>query len=144
MNAEKYLEQVRKLEQLIAAKNEERRRLLLIAEDCSARMPDGMPFSNTGMVSRRVENAVIDLVILAKEVDKAVARYKAHLANVLENLEKLPAKEYGVLHRHYIQYKPWEKVAEEMGYSTTHIWRIKQNGLKILQDVIECNAKGVI
>lgn len=144
MDAQKYLEQVKKLDELIAAKNEERRRLILIATDCTAKMPDGMPFSSTGMPSRKVENAVLDLITLAEEIDKDITRYKSCREEVLKNLEKLPAKEYGALHRHYIQYKPWEKVAEEMGYSTYHIWRIHKNGLKILQDVIECYATRVI
>ncbi len=138
MNVREYLEQVKKLDELIQAKSEERKRIMHIATDCSAKLPDGMPFSNTGLPSQRLENAVIDLATLNDEIDKELVRYINIRAKVILNLEKLPAKEYGALHRHYIQFKSWEKVAEEMGYSTMHIYRIHRNGLKILRDVIEC------
>lgn len=141
LDAQRYLEQVRKLDELIEAKQAERARLVLLAEDVSARLPDGMPRSNTGIPSRKVENAAIKIVMKEAEIDKAIDRFVDYRSEVLENLEKLPADEYGALHRHYIQYKTWDAIAEEMGFSRTHIWRIHKKGLKILADVIECNIK---
>lgn len=141
MNAEKYLEQVKKLDELIDGKIAERDRLIALATDISAKPFDGMPYSDTGTVSRKMENATLDLIMLEKELNKIIDRYIDYKQEVVSNLEKLPAKEYGVLHRYYIRYMTWEKVAEEMGYSTTQVWRIKLSALKMLGDVIECNGK---
>lgn len=141
MNVQEWLEQVRKLDQLIDAKLAEREKLIAMATDISPRPLDGMPFSNTGMVSKKVENAVINLIMLAGEIDKLVDKYVDYKQEVVKTLEKLPEKEYGVLHRHYIRYMTWEEVAEDMGYSTVQVWRIKKNAFKILEDVIECNVK---
>lgn len=135
-----WLERVRKLDELITAKLAERDRLNELATDISAKPFDGMPYSNTGTVSQKMQNAVVDLVMLANEIDRVVDQYIDHKQRVVEALETLPEKEYGVLHRHYIRYMTWEQVAEDMGYSTTQIWRIKKNGLKILENVIECNV----
>lgn len=140
MNVYKWLEQVRKLDELINAKIAERDRLIALATDVSAKPMDGMPYSNTGTVSQRMQNAVINLIMLEQELDKIIDKYVDYKQEVVATLEKLPDKEYGVLHRHYIRYMTWEQVAEDMGYSTTQVWRIKKNGLKILQHVIECNA----
>ena len=135
-----WLERVRKLDQLIDAKIAERDRLKELATDISPKPMTGMPFDHTGMVSRKLEDAVIKLIDLARETDKLVDQYVDHRQAVIDALEKLPEREYGALHRHYIRYMTWDQVAEDMGYCTTQIWRIKKNGLKILQDVIVCNV----
>lgn len=140
MNAERYLNQVRKLDELINAKIAERDQLIALATDISAKPMDGMPHSNTGTVSQRMQNAVVNLIMLEQKLDKMIDQYVDYKKKVVKVLETLPDKEYGVLHRHYIRYMTWEQVAEDMGYSTTQVWRIKKNGLKILQHVIECNA----
>lgn len=141
MNAEKWLLEVWKLDQLIDAKLAERDRLNAIATDTSAKMPDGMPFNHTGIVPQKMQNAVINLVMLANEIDKLIDKYIDYKKQVVEILEQLPEKEYGVLHRHYIRYMTWEQVAEDMGYSPRQIMRIRKNALKNLSNVIECHIE---
>ena len=68
MNAQEWLEQVRKLDQLINAKLAERDRLKEMATDISPRPMDGMPFDNTGVASRKMENAVVRLIDLADDL----------------------------------------------------------------------------
>lgn len=136
MNAESYLEQVKKLDELITAKLAEREELFALATDISAKPMDGMPFSNTGTVSQKMQNAVIKLVMLEKELDRIIDQYIDKKQEIVTVLEKLPDKEYGALHRHYIRYMTWEQVAEDMGYSTMQIWRIKTKGLEILQKLL--------
>ena len=135
-----WLEQVRKLDQLITAKIAERDRLIAMATDISARPNDGMPHSDTGTVSRKVENAVVKLVDLADELNKLIDQYIDAKAIAVQTLEKLPEKEYAVMHRYYIRFMTLEQIAEDLNYCTTQIWRIKKNALIILEDVIECNA----
>lgn len=140
MNVEAWLNQVRKIDQLIDAKLEERDRLKAIATDISAKPLDGMPFSNTGTVSQRMPNAIINLIELAHEIDRLIDSYIDYKSQVVSMLEKLPEKEYGVLHRHYIRYMTWEQIADDMCYSSVQIWRIKKNALKNLQKILQCNG----
>ena len=137
------LNQIKKLDQSIDAKLAESTRLRAMATDISPRPMDGIPFSNTGMVPRKMEDAVIKLVMLGEETDKLIDEYIKQKKAIVSTLEKLPEKEFGVLHRYYIRNMTIEEIAEDMGYCTVQIWRIKKNGLKILQDVMECNAKSV-
>lgn len=130
------LEHVRKLDELINAKIAERDRIIAIATNISPSPMDGMPFSDTGTVSQKIENAVVNLIMLEQELDRIIDEYVNCKQEVVKMLEKLPAMEYGVLHRYYIQHMTWEQVASDMDYSTTQVWRFKNSGLK---HVIECN-----
>lgn len=148
MDIERWLGQARVLDQQIDDALVEKARLFALATDISPKPPDGMPFSNSGTPSQKMQNAVSDLIDLTKEIDRLIDLYIAKRQEIIAVLQSLPQKEYSVLYRYYI-YKDkkshkrmtWEQVAEDLGYCTVQVWRIKKNGLKILQDVIECNAQ---
>lgn len=141
MSAKEWLEQVKKLDQLINAKLAERDRLKDIATDISPKMPDGMPGNHTGSVSQRMQNAVCALVDLEHKLDGLIDKYIDCKQKVVKALEQLPEKEYGVLHRHYIKYMTWEKVAEDMGYSTVHVWRIKNSAIEHLDNILQLDSE---
>lgn len=141
MDVEKWLQQVKKMDQLIDAKLAERDWLNARATDISAKPFDGMPHTNTGMVSQTMQNAVINLIMLASEIDKLIDQYIDYKNEVIGVLEQLPEAEYGVLHRYYIRYMTWEQVAEDMGYSVRQIMRIRRNSLKNLENVIACHIQ---
>ena len=141
MDVQKWLESVGKLDELINNKIEERRRLTEIATDTSAKLPDGMPFNDGGTVNQKMQNAVVDLVMLGQELDRLIDKYIDEKHKVLTAIEKLPEKEYAVLHRYYIRRMKVEEIAEDMGISTVSVWRIKKKALKNLANVIDCNAK---
>lgn len=135
------LGQVRKLDELINAKLAERQRLIEIATDITARPMDGMPHSNTGVVSQKMQNAVVSMVDLEHEINRMIDRYVDCKQEVVSALEKLPAMEYGVLHRYYIRYMTIEEIAEDMNYSVRQILRIKKRALQILEGVIDCHVE---
>ena len=141
MDVREWLESVGKLDELINNKIEERRRLNEIATDTSAKLPDGMPFNNTGTVNQKMQNAVVDLVMLGQELDKLIDKYVDEKQKIIAAIEKLPEKEYAVLHRYYIRRMKIEEIAEDMNVSTVSVWRIKKKALKNLANVIVCNAK---
>ena len=141
MNVQNWLGQVKKMDQLIDAKLAERDRLNALATDISAKPFDGMPYTNTGTVSQKMQNAVINLVMLANEINKLIDQYVDYKEQVVKVLEKLPDKEYGVLHRYYIRYMTIEQIAEDMGYSVRQVLRIKKKSLKNLENVIVCHIK---
>lgn len=147
MDVCEWLDNYKKADELIHGKKaekkqlqNERQRLIDIATDISPKMPDGMPHSNTGTVSQKMQNAVISKIIVDGEienVDNAIIALLDFKKAVITALEQLPANEYGVLHRCYIRHMTNEEIAEDMGYSTVHVWRIKKKGLEILQDIID-------
>lgn len=141
MNVQDWLEQVKKLDELINAKLAERQRLIEIATDISPKMPDGMPFSNGGTVSQKMQNAVVNLIECEHEIDRLIDQYVDYKRKVVKVLEKLPRKQFGVLHRYYIRGMTVEQIANDMGYSVRQILRIKKNSLKNLENVIVCHAK---
>ena len=131
-----WLDNYKKADELIKGKKaekehllNERQRLIDIATDISTKLPDGMPHSNTGMVSRKMQNAVISKVIVDEEIENAEIAIRAYLKikkEIISAIEKLPAKQYGVLHRYYIRGMTIEAIAEDMGRSTRQINRIKK------------------
>lgn len=140
MDAQAYLNQIRKLDELIKGKRAELRRLIDIAEDTSARMPDGMPFTNTGLPSRKMANAVDARIDLEAEINRDCAAYVCKLREITKTIEMLPAREYGAIHRIYIEYKTYERAAEEMGCSPTTVWRREKDGIRLLQKILDKRA----
>lgn len=141
-----WLDNYKKVDELITGKKAEkkqllkkRQRLIEMAEDISPRSLDGMPFSNTGTVSKKVENAVISKVLIdgeLEDVDKAIGIYLDFKREVTAALEKLPTKYYAVLHRYYIRGMTLEAIAEDTDYSARQVQRIKNEGLVLLEEFI--------
>lgn len=140
MNVIKWLEQVRKYDELIDCKLAEREQVWSRLTSVSLGEMDDMPHGKGG-VSDPVGDGVVKLRMLAEEIDNLIDRYVDLKNDVIAVLQKLPVNEYGVLHRYYIRYMTLEQIAEDMGYCTVSIWRIKKNALKNLEDVIECNTE---
>jgi len=137
----RWLEKVRKLDELIDAKIAERDQLWAMATKITPEMSD-MPHG--GGVSDKVGNISAKLADLARETNDLVDRYVDYKQMVISELEKLPAKEYGVLHRYYVQYMTWEQVAEDMGVCSMTVWRWWQKGLESLTNVVECYTIPVV
>ena len=150
MDVCEWLDNYKKADELIHGKKAEKKqllneqqRLIDIATDISPKMPDGMPHSNTGTVSQKMQNAVISKILVDGEienVDNAIIALLEYKKTVITAIEKLPTKQYGVLHRYYIRRMTYEEIAEDMGISTVQVWRIKKKAEKTLSDVIECNT----
>lgn len=131
-NVVEWLESVKKLDELIVAKEVEYDQLMTMATKITP-VITGMPHG--GGVTDKVGNYAIKLAQLAQETNAAWDRYIDQRSEVIRILEKLPANEYGVLHREYIRYMTQEDIARDMGYSTVQIWRIKQSALAILKNM---------
>ena len=138
-----------KFQELICGKNEERKqlieereRLIALAIDTSAKMPDGMPFTDTGIVSKKMENATIAKIVIdnsIKAIDDAITQYINAKNTVIKALEQLPAKQYAVCHRYFIRHMTYEQIAEDLNCSTVTVWRIKEKAMKNLKEIFKCN-----
>ena len=138
MNVTDWLNRVRMLDELINAKLAERDQWIGLGARLTSES-DGMPHAKGG-VSDPVGNAGAKLADLAKETGRLIDEYVDHKQKVIATIEQLPAKQYAVIHKMYIQYKTQEKIAEELNCCTMTVWRIQKKALENLQNVIECDV----
>lgn len=138
MNVQEWLEQVKKLDQLIDAKIAERERLLALATNGTAKPPDGMPHGG-GLPSSKVETITIRLLELADETNQLIDNYVDLKREVCAVLEKLPANEYAVMHRFYIRRMRMYNVANELCYSERRCWQFRKNALKRMESWKDCS-----
>lgn len=133
---ESWLSRIRRLDMMIAAKLEEKRRLREMAADVTGKPYDGMPFTNTGQYSDKVAAAVIKIVECEEEIDRLISMYAEQKNEILAVMEVLPEREYEVMHSYYILGNTWEQVADEVGKSGVQVWRLKNSALQRLADAL--------
>lgn len=138
MNVREWLEGLKRLDELIDAKIAEKERVRALMVNTVGSL-DGMPHAPG--ITDKVGNLTVKLITLEEELNALIDKYVDDKAEIVKAIEQLPDREYGVIHRYYIRRMTLEQAAEDMGYCTMQIWRIKENGLDILQDVMECYAK---
>ncbi len=133
---EEWLSGIRRLDMMISAKLEEKRRLREMAADVTGKPYDGMPFTNTGQYSDKVAAAVIKIVECEEEIDRLISMYAEQKNEILAVMEVLPEREYEVMHSYYILGNTWEQVADEVGKSGVQVWRLKNSALRRLADAL--------
>ena len=133
---EEWLSGIRRLDMMISAKLEEKRRLREMAADVTGKPYDGMPFTNTGQYSDKVAAAVIKIVECEEEIDRLISMYAEQKKEILAVMEVLPEREYEVMHSYYILGNTWEQVADEVGKSGVQVWRLKNSALRRLADAL--------
>lgn len=131
LDAERWLEQFAKLDELMEGKRAEIERVRAAAYNTVGGM-DGMPHAPG--ISDKVGSLTVKLLVLEDELKQ----YEDRKSAMLDVLQMLPANEYGVLHRKYVRHMTKRQIAESMGYCERQISRIKKNGLKLLKDVLKC------
>ena len=135
MDVIEWLGQVGKLDQMIDAKVAELDRVKALAVNTVGSL-DGMPHAPG--ITDKVGNLTVKLIALEEELDALIDEYVDRKQEVVDVLEKLPEREYGVLHRYYIRHMTLEEVGLDMGYCDRQISRIKRRGLRMLEDVLVC------
>lgn len=128
-----WLYRARRLQKRIEAKKTEKKQIWAMATDISPNT-DGTPHAPG--VSDKVGNAAVKLVMIADEIERLINQYVNDRCQIIRTIEKLPEPEQGALHGYYILGMTWEKVAESMGYSSSQIYRHRENGLKIVRMIL--------
>lgn len=140
MNAHDYLSQVEKIDALISHLLEERDKYNELKNRISPKPPDGMPFSNTGTVSRKVEDIAVKLADIENELDKAIDRLVDKKQEITDLVSFLPPDELKVILMSYVSLDTNSYIAREMDICEVTVWRLKTRALKKIQHVIECNG----
>lgn len=134
MNAKRYLQQVGKLNKLIANKIIEKEQWQGIAYGTGT-FSDGERVQSSGS-QQKMENAVCRYADLEREIDECIDRYVDLRDEVIRTIEQLPAVEYDILHIIYIQEKELDDVANIYGKS--YSWASSTHGraVKMVQDIL--------
>ena len=112
--AQKYLEQVEKLDAIIKNKLIERAQWRELALGITAQM-DGERVQSSG-AKDKMASAVEKCVDMEGEIDMAVDNLVDTKKEVIQTIEELySATEYNVLHMRFIQYKTLEEIADHYG-----------------------------
>jgi len=139
MNAKTYLEQVEKIDRMIANKQAEAEQWMAIATSSTAAM-DGNERVQASGNPQKMADAIDRYVDIQREIDAEIDRLIDTKQQVIRTIEQLPAIEYDVLHKIYIQYKDFKEVSSEHGKAYTWATTIHGRALKNLQNIL--NKRG--
>lgn len=130
MSAQRFLENYKKLETMVANKRIERLRKFEQATDITAKLSD-MKVKTSGN-KQRVAEAAVDCAM----IDERIKELEAQMQHIIDTIEKLPTAQYDVLHKRYIQYLEFDNIASEMNYSKSWTEKIHRKALESIESLL--------
>ena len=139
MSAKAYLQSIEKMNAQIEYKQREvesLRDLLLkitgsIEQD---RVQNSMNYDKTG-------DTIAKIVDLQNEINSEIDALVDRKREIIQLLDEIDPKSSCLLYKRYFEFKTWEQIAVEMGYSYRQVTRLHGKALK---DVLECPIASVI
>lgn len=131
-----YLGQIRLLDVRINAKIAEMERIRGIATKVTTAF-DSVRVSGGGN-DDKLGDAVSRLIDIQSEINADIDAYidrRAYIVSILDKIED--AEELAVLHKRYIEFKRWEQISEEMGYSQRNVTYIHGRALLSIRKLLE-------
>lgn len=131
-----YLGQIRLLDVRINAKIAEMERIRDIATKVTTAF-DSVRVSGGGN-DDKLGDAVSRLIDIQNEINADIDAYinrRAFIVSILDKIED--AEELAVLHKRYIEFKRWEQISEEMGYSQRNVTYIHGRALLSIRKLLE-------
>lgn len=136
MNAKDYLQQIRKINRLIENKTIDANFYRALAEGCA--VPGvGSDKVQSSPSPDKMENAIIKCIALQDEIYDKIVELVSAKSHITETLERLPSKEYDVLHKMYVQDIPISVIAEEEEKSVSAICKLHGRGLQHVQRMLD-------
>lgn len=136
MTTKAYLGQARFLDMRIKSKIQQIDSLRELATSCTAVMSDMPKSPNHG--ESKVERCVMKIIEvqegLKDDIDSLVELKKAIMATIhaVEDVELQT-----LLEKRYLCFLSWEKIAVEMHYSIQHIYRMHDEALSAVTEILE-------
>ena len=126
MTNEEYLGMIEKLNLLICNKMLEKEELFTIATK-TTQDNDGMPHA-TG-TSDKVGNSTIKIVEKEMEIDRVIDLFYDLKQEIIGQIQKLPAEEYDVLHKSFVQGISIADIAAEKSKHVDTIKGVRRRGI---------------
>jgi len=136
MNAKKYLKQY---EYALYAANRARANYELETEriDAIGSVLSGEPGMPHGTgISRKTEDKAIRLADKAREWLDAEEQAQIKLEEITDFINKIPGIEGAVLYQRYVQLLSWREIAENLIYSESGIFKIRERALMIAERML--------
>lgn len=136
LKAEKYLEQIEKLDVLIENKRVELYQLDCLVTSITAQL--GSEPVQTSGANDKVGNITAKIVDLKKEIIRMIDKFldeKQERIAVIEQVDD--ALLCKILHKHYVQYKKFNTIAKEVHYSEVTISNKHQEALEKVQEILD-------
>lgn len=133
--AQQYLERIEILETQIDRKRDKMERLYCLATKCTSSMSASGAAGGGNRDKMAPSDASLDL---EAEIAQDKETLKAMISEACDLLARLPGKaHYDVLKKHYIEYKSFEQVAVEMGYTYRNAHYLHGRALQAFEKVLE-------
>lgn len=110
MNAKEYLEQIETFDEIIISKSEEILHWKAIAQNTTAPISERVQSSGS---MQKMADAVNMYVDIEANLNEDKARYVKARNEIISLIEKLPAKEYKVLHSRYVLKKSFKEIGAD-------------------------------
>lgn len=153
--AKDFLLQVEKLDRLIENKLIERQQWQSIAmgvtsggESVLVKVNGKTELQNMEKVQssgnpQKMSDAIIKYIEIDAEIDRCIEFYVDTRKDVIEVIEKLPAQEYDLLHKVYIQHITLAEAADAYNTTYSNVTTVHGRALKMLQNILnERNKDG--
>lgn len=131
MNAKEHLKRLRVLDTIIKHRQEELHNVRATLDDTG-----GTVWNNTGIKSTQLKtdanfvNGVLTAAELEEQISEEIGQLTLEKHRIIGEINGLnDSKHIEVLYKKYVQFKYFDDIAAEMGYSSTHIKRIHRAAL---------------
>ena len=133
-----FLYRVKKLDQMIENKKEERERWYLLATNITAgSAPEtGVRVQSSGS-QQRMADAIDRKIDIGAEIDAAIRQLYKERQEIISMIEQLSFDEYDILYKVYIQYHELREVADMKNRSYSWVTSVHGIALKNLQKIID-------
>jgi DNA-directed RNA polymerase specialized sigma subunit len=129
MTANEYLEQAYRIDQRISCKVEQVSSLRNLATKATSTLSDAPP-SGTRNV-HRMEDVIVKIVAIENEINADIDRLVELKQEIIRVIKMVENPEYRILlELRYLCFKEWRDIADELGYSIRHIYRMREEALE--------------
>lgn len=137
MEPKKYLQQIRLYDSRINTKLEELHHLKEMVLRITPTLKDDV-VSGGGGSQDKLADAVTKIVDLEDEVNRDIDRYVNAKQEISGTLEKISdPDQLQVLHKRYVQYKTWEQIAWETGFSYRWVCNLHGKALQEIEKILK-------
>ena len=135
MRAIEFLEQIEKIDAMIANKLEEIEQWKALAMSTTAPI-NGDRVQSSGS-QQKMADATIRYVTIEEDLKTDIERLKKARRDIVEVIEQLPVKQYDVLHKIYIQGLTFQQIADIQGTTKSTVNNMKKKAVRNVQAILE-------
>lgn len=136
MTAKEYLSQARFLDGQINSKIQQVKALNDLAVSASSVLT-GMPHSPNKATSKMAD-AVEKIIDLQAEINHDIdnlVNLKKEISSIIKNIPDIELQT--LLEKRYLCFQTWETIAEDMGYSMHHLYKLHNHALDICDRILQ-------